>query len=184
MRLKQPENGFRYNTDSILLYQFAASTPLRGRALDVGCGCGVVGLLLARDFGLSLTGVDLQEEMKPLTSQNPSLRLARYRDALPLADLLSQCSSLLDTKGELFFCYEAAAFYETLGTLKTHRYHLKSLRFVHRDQQTPARLVLFQVRKMPVRATTTHPPIFLHEKSAISPQMSQFAKEANTLCVA
>lgn len=227
MRLKQPENGFRYNTDSILLYQFAASTPLRGRALDVGCGCGVVGLLLARDFGLSLTGVDLQEEMiacamengaanridarfvqsdfrhfksddrfdvivcnppfyseKTLTSQNPSLRLARYRDALPLADLLSRCSSLLDTKGELFFCYEAAAFYETLGTLKAHRYHLKSLRFVHRDQQTPARLVLFQVRKMPVRATTTHPPIFLHEKSAISPQMSQFAKEANTLCVA
>ncbi len=227
LRLKQPQNGFRYNTDSILLYQFAAASTPSGRMLDVGCGCGVVGLLLARDFNLTLTGVDIQEEMiacakengamnnlkarffqedfrhfksperfesivcnppfyseKTLTSQNPSLRLARYRDALPLTDLLSRCSSLLTSKGSLFFCYEASVLHEALVELKRQRYHLKTLQFVHRDHSAPARLVLLQARKLPVRATITRAPIFLHEANTVSVAMNQFAQRANTLCVA
>lgn len=73
MKLKQPTNGFRYNTDSILLYQFVALNAPKGKVLDVGCGCGVVGLLLARDFGVDLTGIDIQPEMIEFARENASL---------------------------------------------------------------------------------------------------------------
>ena len=49
MRLYQPEQGYCYNSDSLFLYNFIDSFHPRGRVLDVGAGCGIVGLLVARD---------------------------------------------------------------------------------------------------------------------------------------
>ncbi|MDR2906130.1 MAG: methyltransferase [Helicobacteraceae bacterium] len=78
MRLKQPEKGYRYNTDSILLYDFVSLK--RGtELLDVGCGCGVIGLLLARDFGLGLTGVDIQGDMIKFARENAELNGIKAR---------------------------------------------------------------------------------------------------------
>jgi len=47
--LYQPESGYCYNSDSIFLYDFINSFKPKGNVLDVGAGCGVVGLLVARD---------------------------------------------------------------------------------------------------------------------------------------
>ena len=63
MFLYQPTSGYRYNSDSIFLYNFAASFVPRGRLLDVGCGVGILSLLLSRDFSLRTTIVDKQEKM-------------------------------------------------------------------------------------------------------------------------
>ena len=49
MLLYQPESGYCYNSDSIFLYDFINSFKPKGNVLDVGAGCGVVGLLVARD---------------------------------------------------------------------------------------------------------------------------------------
>ncbi len=49
MLLYQPESGYCYNSDSIFLYDFINFFKPRGKVLDVGAGCGVVGLLVARD---------------------------------------------------------------------------------------------------------------------------------------
>ncbi len=50
MLLYQPENGYFYNSDSILLYGFIAQLNLKGKVLDIGAGCGIVGLLTAQAF--------------------------------------------------------------------------------------------------------------------------------------
>lgn len=60
--IRQPERGYRFSIDSVILAGFAA--PLcRGDVLDLGTGCGVLLLLLSRlSPGMrSGTGVDLQE---------------------------------------------------------------------------------------------------------------------------
>ena len=49
MLLYQPESGYCYNSDSVFLYDFISSFKPKGRVLDIGAGCGIVGLLVARD---------------------------------------------------------------------------------------------------------------------------------------
>jgi tRNA1(Val) A37 N6-methylase TrmN6 len=62
MLLYQPESGYCYNSDSLFLYDFISSFKPRGTMLDVGVGCGIVGLLVARDNPkVSLSGVEKQE---------------------------------------------------------------------------------------------------------------------------
>ncbi|MDD3313641.1 methyltransferase [Pseudodesulfovibrio sp.] len=57
--LAQPEGGYRFSLDSLLLACFARPGR-RNVGADLGCGCGVVGLgLLLRQPGLALTGVEL-----------------------------------------------------------------------------------------------------------------------------
>jgi len=49
MVLYQPESGYCYNSDSLFLYDFINKLNPKGNMLDVGAGCGIVGLLCARD---------------------------------------------------------------------------------------------------------------------------------------
>ena len=62
MLLYQPESGYCYNSDSIFLYDFINSFQPKGKMLDVGAGCGVVGLLTARDNkNVALEAVEKQD---------------------------------------------------------------------------------------------------------------------------
>lgn len=61
MLLYQPENGYSFNSDSIFLYGFISTLKLNGKVLDVGAGCGILGLLCARDFShINLYAVEKQ----------------------------------------------------------------------------------------------------------------------------
>ncbi len=75
--LRQPERGYRFSIDSVILAGFAA--PLcRGAVLDLGTGCGVLLLLLSRlaPAMLTGTGVDLQEDLLDYARRN-------FRDNCP-----------------------------------------------------------------------------------------------------
>jgi len=63
MFLYQPTSGYCYNSDSIFLYQFISSYKPKGKLLDVGCGVGILSLLLSRDFSIETTIIDKQEKM-------------------------------------------------------------------------------------------------------------------------
>jgi tRNA1(Val) A37 N6-methylase TrmN6 len=69
----QPIDGYSYNSDSIYLYDFIKSFKPKGNLLDVGSGCGVIGLLLARDCKINLHQVELQDEMSFLSTQNSKI---------------------------------------------------------------------------------------------------------------
>jgi tRNA1Val (adenine37-N6)-methyltransferase len=69
--IRQPERGYRFSIDSVILAGFAA--PLcRGSVLDLGTGCGVLLLLLSRlaPGMLAGTGVDLQEDLLGFARRN------------------------------------------------------------------------------------------------------------------
>jgi tRNA1Val (adenine37-N6)-methyltransferase len=97
--LLQPEGGFRFGADALLLASFA--TPLRGtRVLDAGTGCGPagLGLLLARnDSDTRVLGLDREPAMVAAAQENArrlglaerfearllDLRDIRTEDAIP-----------------------------------------------------------------------------------------------------
>ncbi len=70
MFLYQPSKGYRYNSDSIFLYDFIRLFKPKGKVLDVGCGVGIVGLLVARDFPVSMSIVDIQKHMIEYAERN------------------------------------------------------------------------------------------------------------------
>lgn len=72
VRLLQTEGGLRASMDSVLLA--AAVTAQKGdHILDMGCGTGAVGLCVngrLQDLKLSITGLDIQEEMIAIARAN------------------------------------------------------------------------------------------------------------------
>ncbi|MDD2463661.1 MAG: methyltransferase [Desulfobulbus sp.] len=66
----QPENGYRFSMDAVLAAQFSVPKA-RQRLLDLGCGCGIIGLILAyRVPELVVHGVEVQPELAGLAQEN------------------------------------------------------------------------------------------------------------------
>lgn len=71
--LVQPENGFRFSRDALLLAAFAAGLPLasQARVADLGTGCGVVGLgLLLKRPDLRVVGLERDHSMADAARRN------------------------------------------------------------------------------------------------------------------
>jgi tRNA1(Val) A37 N6-methylase TrmN6 len=80
MLLYQPESGYCYNSDSIFLYDFINSFHPKGKVLDVGAGCGVVGLLVARDNEkIELEAVEKQAAFRHYASTNAAVNKIDYK---------------------------------------------------------------------------------------------------------
>ena len=70
MILHQPKNGYCYNSDTLFLYDFITNFPIKKNVLEVGGGCGVLGLLVARDFDINLTIIEIQKIMADFIIKN------------------------------------------------------------------------------------------------------------------
>lgn len=63
LNIRQPEDGYRYSIDSILLSEFADIKP-RSRVLELGAGCGIISLILARRFPTCrIDAVEIQDAL-------------------------------------------------------------------------------------------------------------------------
>ncbi len=66
----QSAKGYCYNSDSIFLYRFARDFKIKGNVLDIGCGVGVLSILLAKDFKAKFYAVEKQEMMYKYALKN------------------------------------------------------------------------------------------------------------------
>jgi hypothetical protein len=71
MIIFQLKDGYRYNSDTMFLYDFARENGIKGKVVDVGCGSGILGLLLKRDFrDISLSLLDILEINIAISKRN------------------------------------------------------------------------------------------------------------------
>lgn len=80
MLLYQPQDGYCYNSDSVFLADFITKLNPKGDMLDVGSGCGVVGLLVAqKSQKINLFGVEKQKEFIFLSNHNATINNITYK---------------------------------------------------------------------------------------------------------
>ena len=73
LRLFQNKKGYRFSLDSILLSHFVSLKP-HTRAIDLGCGNGIILLILAKHFPhVNLVGLEIQENLAALARKNSQL---------------------------------------------------------------------------------------------------------------
>src|SRR4030042_43696 len=74
LRLIQSKKGYRFSIDAVLLSQFVAVKP-GDRVVDLGTGCGVIGLILlhTRAAG-SVFGLEIQPHLADLAMRNAVLQ--------------------------------------------------------------------------------------------------------------
>ena len=98
LTLHQPTRGYRFALDAFLLADFVpatASAPL----IDLGTGCGVVALFLARRFPrLYCVGLELQRSLAIFAQQNVVCNSLEHRISIVQGDI-RQVSSLFPAGG-------------------------------------------------------------------------------------
>lgn len=70
LNISQPANGYRFSVDSLIL---AAQIHPKGneKVMDIGCGCGIISLLLAYRYpDIQITGIEIDEELCHWAKQN------------------------------------------------------------------------------------------------------------------
>jgi tRNA1(Val) A37 N6-methylase TrmN6 len=121
--LYQPTSGYCYNSDSIFLYDFILTFKPKGMLLDVGCGVGIISLLLTRDFPIETTVIDKQEKM---------LDYARHNFALNGLEVKSHLGDFTELVTEERFDYIVSnpPFYDPRVT-QSEDSHLNIARYAH-----------------------------------------------------
>ena len=122
MLLYQPQEGYCYNSDSIFLYDFISSFQPKGKVLDVGAGCGVVGLLVARDNPkVELEAIEKQDIFIEFSQINARVNDIKYH--LHKVDFLA-----FETKQKYDYIISNPPFYPD-GATKTKNEMLANARY-------------------------------------------------------
>ncbi len=70
LRVFQKKKGYRFSLDSILLAHFVSLKP-QAKAIDLGCGSGIILLVLAKHFPhVDFSGLEVQEELAYMAKKN------------------------------------------------------------------------------------------------------------------
>ncbi len=123
MFLYQPTSGYCYNSDSIFLYDFISSFKPKGKLLDVGCGVGIISLLLTMDFNIQTSIIDKQEKMLDYAKHNYALNKLEAQS--PLGDFTEW------TTDEKFdYIISNPPFYDS-SVQQSENTHLNIARYAH-----------------------------------------------------
>lgn len=88
LRLIQPRHGYRFSLDPLLLCDFAAMRSGES-GIDLGAGCGVIPLVLARSAEETrLVGIESQPDLAELAGRNVALNGLDDRVSIRHADVL------------------------------------------------------------------------------------------------
>jgi len=83
----QPSSGYRFSIDSLLLADFAKPRN-KDKILDLGCGCGIISLLLAKKLSeINIIGIEIQESLAELAKQNVTSNHLNSKIEIILGDI-------------------------------------------------------------------------------------------------
>lgn len=102
--LIQKKDGLRFGTDALLLSAFVREQK-HARAADLGCGTGIISLLLlAKDKCKSIHAVDVQRDFSVLAGRNAELNRFEDRMTAVCADVRELSANMLGGELDYVVC--------------------------------------------------------------------------------
>jgi len=102
LQLFQPRHGYRYSLDPLLLARFCGEVKPGGSIVDLGAGCGIISLVLARiNRAASVVAVENNPDMAALVERNIGHNDLAGRIALQSADVIDLRSCYRDSTFDL-----------------------------------------------------------------------------------
>jgi tRNA1Val (adenine37-N6)-methyltransferase len=102
LQLYQPRNGYRYSLDPLLLARFCPHIAPGGSIADLGAGCGVVGLVLARiNPDTSVLEVENNPDMADIAVKNALHNGLQKRVSILTEDVVNLRKRLPDSTFDL-----------------------------------------------------------------------------------
>lgn len=102
LMIAQPRHGYRYSLDPLLLAKFCGPVAAGGKIADLGAGCGIIGLVLARLHPTALlTAVENNPDMALLIQQNMLRNGLSERCSVCAEDVISVRSRFTDSTFDL-----------------------------------------------------------------------------------
>ncbi len=214
----QLKNGYRYNSDTLLLYDFISKNNLHGSVLEVGAGCGIIGILLKNYFEkIELFLLDILKENYELCkinlkqnntkaelfcedffnfscekkfdfllsnppfyktgsqeSLNSHKKISKFQSSFCIDSFFKKANSLLKPRGVLYLCYQSSALQELMQGITKYKLRLSKIRFIHKDKNTKARLILLEARKSFKGDSLIQSPLFMYEDKNLSLEYKEF----------
>ncbi len=89
LKIVQPATGYRFSLDPLLLADFVSTDAKAPAIADLGAGCGVISLILARRFGhATIAGIEKNSDMALLARENAMLNNLSERVGIFENDIL------------------------------------------------------------------------------------------------
>jgi tRNA1Val (adenine37-N6)-methyltransferase len=99
--LSQPEKGYRFTIDPFILVDHTERLDAC-RVIDVGCGCGIIALLLAKKYpDLLITGIEIQKELSQFARQNVKKNKLEKQVNILFQDINHVTTNLLNGRVDL-----------------------------------------------------------------------------------
>ncbi len=116
-----------------------------------------------------------------IKSENESLKIARYNDSLPLEVFIKKTSTILESDGKFFFCYDVKQINEILLILNKYKFNLEALQFVHPNESKDATLILVYAKKSSKSLTKILKPLIVFDKeSNFTQEVQDIYKKSST----
>lgn len=87
LKIVQPKSGYRFSLDPLLLCDFAPAGS--SAILDLGSGCGIIPLVMARRTGAAIVAVELQAAMAAMAARNIAANGLAERVTVLATDILA-----------------------------------------------------------------------------------------------
>lgn len=102
LQLLQPRDGYRYSLDPLLLTRFCGNVPPGGTIADLGAGCGIIALVLARlNPEGSVVAVENNPDMATVVERNVTLNGLSERVSVHAEDVINLRASYADSTFDL-----------------------------------------------------------------------------------
>lgn len=104
LKIKQPQSGYRFSMDAVVLANLAEIKPA-DRVLDLGTGCGVIALILAHLHpGIQVYGVEIQKEQADIAAANVNENAMSDRIAIFHQDIKNTTPSMTSGVVDVVIC--------------------------------------------------------------------------------